>query len=684
MASKRGDVSNELYLPNKIIQENAFVKTMDEYRKLYKRSVESPEIFWKEIADEFYWKTEKKGKFFSYNFDISKGPVYVEWMKGSSTNTCYNLLDRNVIEKGFGDRIAYYWEGNDPDDHATITYKELLRNVCKFANVLKGKGVKKEDCVAIYLPMIMEVVVAMLACSRIGAIHSVIFGGFSAQSLAQRILDAKCTVLITADGVWRGTKLLNLKETVDEAYKICKENGHHMKASIVVKHLGPPESKEDHLKKITQQAKRPVYDLKTPWNPDIDCWWHEEMNRANDICEPEWVDAENPLFILYTSGSTGKPKGVVHTTGGYLLYAATTFKYVFDYHPGDIYFCTADVGWITGHTYVVYGPLAQGATSVMFEGLPFHPHPGRYWEIIDKYRVTKFYTAPTAVRALMKYGDSHVTKYDRSSLKILGSVGEPINPEAWLWYHKIVGNEQCSIVDTFWQTETGGHVLTPLPGCTPTKPGSATFPFFGVVPALLNDEGKEIQGPGEGYLVFKKPWPGMMRTIYKSHERFETTYFEKFIGYYCTGDGARRDEDGYYWVTGRVDDMLNVSGHLLSTAQVESALIEHKAVSETAVVSHPHSVKGECLYAFIVLKEGYQFNSDVEKELRAKVRSKIGPFASPEFLHHTSGLPKTRSGKIMRRILRKIARNDRDLGDLSTLADPQVVDELYKTRPKNI
>merc|ERR1711962_1241058 len=454
----------------------------------------------------------------------------------------------------------------------------------------------------------------MLACARIGAVHSIVFAGFSAESLSERIIDANCYVIVTADGVWRGAKLLNLKIIVDKALDICQEKGKPVNKCVVVRHLSVSEDMMNGEEKSDDDsitAKRPCNSLKCSWKEGRDLWWHELMSQADRTCPPLWMDAEDPLFMLYTSGSTGKPKGVLHTVGGYMLYSATTFKYVFDYQPDDVYWCTADIGWITGHSYVCYGPLGNGATGLIFEGTPFYPDAGRFWNVVEKYKVTKFYTAPTAIRSLMKFDDSYVTKYDRSSLKVLGTVGEPINPEAWLWYHRVVGNEKCAIVDTFWQTETGGHVITPLPGATPPKPGSATFPFFGIKPALLTDEGEEITGTGEGYLVFKQPWPGIMRTVFNDHERFETTYFKKFPGYYCTGDGAKRDEDGYLWITGRIDDMVNVSGHLLSTAEVESALVEHDAVAEAASVSHPHNIKGECIYCFITLKEGAIFTDNL-------------------------------------------------------------------------
>ncbi|XP_046390447.1 acetyl-coenzyme A synthetase [Ischnura elegans] len=679
-------MANQVYKPNPAMKPSPHLGSMKEYEKMYKRSIESPEEFWQDIAKQFHWETPPTGKFCSYNFDVTKGPISIKWMEGATTNICYNLLDRNV-RKGMGDKIAFYWAGNDPEDYSRLTYKKLLIQVCKFANVLKEKGVTKGDRVAIYMPMILETVVAMLACARIGAVHSVVFAGFSSDSLAERLIDAKAKVLVTADGVWRGEKLLCLKEICDAAMDRSKKLGHEVESCILVKHLPRLSAfqSRDGDGKVNDAEKSPekrkAYDYQVPWNEDRDCWWDDEMDDASSSCYPVWVSAEDPLFLLYTSGSTGKPKGVVHTTGGYLIYAATTFKYVFDYHPGDVYWCTADVGWITGHTYVVYGPLANGATSVLFEGLPFHPHNGRYWEIVEQYNVNQFYTAPTAIRALMKFGDGPVKKYKLDSLRVLGSVGEPINAEAWLWYYNVVGGGKCSIVDTFWQTETGGHVLTPLPGCTPMKPGSATFPFFGVLPVLLDEKGKEIEGPGEGYLVFRRPWPGIMRTINGNHQRFEATYFQKFPGFYTSGDGARRDEDGYLWITGRMDDMLNVSGHLLSTAEVEGALSEHPSVSEAAVVARPHPVKGECLHCFISTKDGVQFSPKLVDDLRKKVREKIGPFAAPEYIQHAPALPKTRSGKIVRRILKKVALNDRSLGDISTLADESIIENLFANLP---
>uniref|UniRef100_A0A9J7YRC2 Acetyl-coenzyme A synthetase, cytoplasmic n=2 Tax=Cyprinus carpio TaxID=7962 RepID=A0A9J7YRC2_CYPCA len=590
--------------------------------------------FWGDVAKDFFWKTKYTGKFLDYNFDVTKGEIFVKCMEGATTNICYNVLDRNVHERKLGDKVAFYWLGNEPGDEKTVTYRELLQQVCKFANVLKSQGVKKGDCVSIYMPMVVELVVAMLACARIGAVHSIVFAGFSAESLCERIMDSQCCILITADGFYRGDKLINLKLIADEV----------------------------------------------PWNPEVDLCWHSLIGGASEECEPVWCDSEDPLFILYTSGSTGKPKGVLHTVSGYMLYTAATFKMVFDYQYDDVYWCTADIGWITGHSYITYGPLANGATSVLFEGLPTYPDVSRMWEIVDKYHISKFYTAPTAIRLLMKYGSEPVQKYKRTSLKILGTVGEPINPEAWQWYYSVVGEKRCPVVDTFWQTETGGHVMTPLPAATPMKPGSATFPFFGVVPAILDESGEELEGPSEGYLVFKQPWPGVMRTVYGNHERFETTYFKKFPGYYVTGDGCRRDKDGYYWITGRIDDMLNVSGHLLSTAEVESALVEHEAVAEAAVVGRPHPVKGESLYCFVTLNDGINYNQKLEGELKKQVRDKIGAIATPDYIQSAPSLPKTRSGKIMRRVLRKIARNERDLGDVSTLADSSVIEQLFENR----
>uniref|UniRef100_A0A667YFQ1 Acetyl-coenzyme A synthetase, cytoplasmic n=1 Tax=Myripristis murdjan TaxID=586833 RepID=A0A667YFQ1_9TELE len=661
------------------LKKEAHIANFEKYKELYVKSIENPDEFWGDIAKDFFWKTKHAGQFLDYNFDVTKGEIFIKCMEGASTNICYNLLDRNVNEHKLGDKVAFYWEGNEPGDELTVTYRELLRRVCQFANVLKSQGVKKGDRVSIYMPMVVELVVAMLACVRIGAVHSIVFAGFSAESLCERIMDSQCSLLITADGFYRGDKLINLKLIADEALQKCRDKGFPLQRCIMLKHLSK-EAEETPLGSQSPPAKRACPDLQVPWNPEVDLCWFTLLCGVSDECEPEWCDSEDPLFILYTSGSTGKPKGVLHTVGGYMLYAATTFKLVFDYQPDDVYWCTADIGWITGHSYITYGPLANGATSVLFEGLPTYPDVSRMWEIVDKYHVSKFYTAPTAIRLLMKYGSEPVQKYKRQSLKVLGTVGEPINPEAWQWYYTVVGEKRCPIVDTFWQTETGGHVLTPLPAATPMKPGSATFPFFGVVPAILNESGEELEGPSEGYLVFKQPWPGVMRTVYGNHQRFETTYFRKFPGYYVTGDGCRRDEDGYYWITGRIDDMLNVSGHLLSTAEVESALVEHEAVAEAAVVGRPHAVKGESLYCFVTLTDGVTYSCSLEAELKKQVREKIGAIATPDYIQNAPGLPKTRSGKIMRRVLRKIARNDRDLGDVSTLADSSVIEQLFQNR----
>ncbi|CAN9502713.1 unnamed protein product [Ophioblennius macclurei] len=664
---------DKMYHPPEELQKDAHVPDFNSYLALYRKSLENPEAFWKEVAAEFFWKKPATGPMLQHNLDVTKGSVFVKCMEGAKTNMCYNVLDRHVKEGHLGDKVAYYWEGNSPDHHATITYRQLLAQVCRCANVLKKMGVKKGDRVSIYLPMIPELVYSVLACARIGAVHSVVFAGFSSESLCERIMDAQSSVLLTADGVFRGEKLINLKQIADEALQKCREKSScSVTKCLVVKHHA-----------LRTRSGAACNKLQTPWDPDQDVWWDEAVADASEECEPEWLDAEDALFILYTSGSTGKPKGVLHTVAGYLLYTSLTFKYVFDHHHDDVYWCTADIGWITGHSYIVYGPLANAATSVLFEGIPVHPHVGRFWEVIEKYRVSKFYTAPTAIRLLMKYGREPLQKYDLSSLKVLGTVGEPINPEAWQWYHQVVGRGRCPIVDTFWQTETGGHVLTPLPAATPLKPGSATFPFFGVEPVILNEHGEELQGEAEGYLVFRRPWPGIMRSVYKNHERFENTYFKKFPGFYVTGDGCRRDKDGYYWITGRIDDMLNVSGHLMSTAEVEAALAEHPSVAEAAAVSRPHAVKGECLYCFVTLKDSREYSRTLEEELKKLVREKIGPIATPDFIQNAPALPKTRSGKIMRRILRQIARNDRDdLGDLSTLADPKVVEVLFSQRSK--
>uniref|UniRef100_A0A8C6MB85 Acetyl-coenzyme A synthetase n=1 Tax=Nothobranchius furzeri TaxID=105023 RepID=A0A8C6MB85_NOTFU len=643
----------KMYYPPVELQRNAHVPDFNSYLVMYKKSLENPEAFWREVADEFFWKKPATGPMLQHNFDMTKGNIFVNCMEGAKTNMCYNVLDRHVKEGKLGEKVAYYWEGNSPDHHMTITYRQLLSHVCRCANVLKQMGVKRGDRVSIYLPMIPELIVTMLACARIGAVHSIVVRKVTFNHPMPR--DKGQDKVLCVYGVYRGEKLINLKQISDEALEKCREK------LLLVMGLSPwnmnPKMYKSCIKSIIQ-------DMQVSSQRDV--WWDEVMRDSPDECEPEWMDAEDPLFILYTSGSTGKPKGVVHTVAGYLLYTSLTFRYVFDHHPDDVYWCTADIGWITGHSYITYGPLANGATSVLFEGLPVHPHVGRFWEIIEKYKVTKFYTAPTAIRL--------------AEHQILGTVGEPINPEAWRWYHEVVGQGRCPVVDTFWQTETGGHVLTPLPAATPLKPGSATFPFFGVEPAILNEHGEELEGVTEGYLVFRKPWPGIMRTIYKNQELFENTYFRKFPGFYVTGDGCRRDKDGYYWITGRIDDMLNVSGHLMSTAEVEAALMLHQSVSEAAVVSRPHKVKGECLYCFVTLKDSKEFNCKLVEDLKRLVREKIGPIATPDFIQNAPALPKTRSGKIMRRILRQIARNEKDLGDLSTLADPKVVEVLFNQR----
>ncbi len=619
------------------------------YREMYAYSVADPEGFWSEQAKEFVTWFKPWNKVLEWDFHTAK----IRWFEGGKLNISYNCLDRHLEKRG--DQVAIIWEGDDPSVDSKITYRELYEEVCRFANALKVRGVKKGDRVCIYMPMIPQTAVAMLACARIGAVHSVVFGGFSPESLKDRILDSDCRVVITADEGVRGGRTVPLKNNTDKALLLCP-NVHTL---FVVKHTGG----------------------NIPWHSNKDVWYHEAIANVPAECEPVEMDAEDPLFILYTSGSTGKPKGVLHTTGGYLLFCASTHKYVFDYHEGDIYWCTADVGWVTGHSYIVYGPLANGAISLMFEGVPTYPSSSRFWEVVDKHQVNIFYTAPTAIRALMREGDAPVKKTSRKSLRLLGTVGEPINPEAWEWYYHVVGDGRCPIVDTWWQTETGGHMITPLPGATELKPGSATRPFFGVVPAIMDNEGKVIEGPGEGSLVITRPWPGQMRTVYGDHQRFIDTYFKTYPGMYFTGDGARRDKDGYYWITGRVDDVLNVSGHRLGTAEVESALVLHESVAEAAVVGYPHDIKGQGIYAYVTLMAGVEPSEALRKELVALVRSEIGPIATPDVIQWAPGLPKTRSGKIMRRILRKIAANELDnLGDTTTLADPAVVDDLVKNR----
>jgi len=626
--------------------------TAEQYEDMYKRSVEDPAGFWGEQAESYLTWFKKWDKVLDWSFN--QDDLHINWFKGGTLNVAYNCLDRHLDTRG--DQVAIIWEGDNPNEDRKITYRQLHEEVCRFANVLKSRGVNKGDRVSLYLPMIPEAAVAMLACTRIGAIHSIVFGGFSPDALKDRINDSDCRVVITSDQSMRGGKKVPLKTNADKAIDSCPQ----VDTCIVVKRGGDP----------------------VHWVDGRDVWYHEAVGAASADCPAEEMEADDPLFILYTSGSTGKPKGVLHTTGGYLLQAAMTHKTVFDYKDGEVYWCTADVGWVTGHSYIVYGPLANGAITLMFEGIPTYPDISRFWQVCDKHNVATFYTAPTAIRSLMGAGEEPVKKTSRSSLRLLGTVGEPINPEAWEWYYRVVGDERCPIVDTWWQTETGAHMLTPLPGATPLKPGSATKPFFGVQPVLLDDQGNEIQGsPAEGNLAIKAPWPSMMRTVYGDHKRFYETYFAMFKGYYFTGDGARRDEDGYYWITGRVDDVLNVSGHRLGTAEIESALVLHEKVAEAAVVGYPHELTGQGIYAYVTLMAGEEGSDELKAELVKLVRNEIGPIAKVNLIQWAPGLPKTRSGKIMRRILRKIAANElENLGDTSTLADPGVVDNLIANR----
>ena len=631
--------------------DDAHVSSMAQYHDMYTESVTDPEGFWSSVAERITW-FKRWDKVREYDFVKAD----IKWFDGGKLNASYNCLDRHV-ESGHGDVAALIWEGNNPAEDKTFTYSELLGEVKRFANALKAEGVRKGDRVCIYLQMIPELPIAMLACARIGAVHSVVFGAFSAESLRDRINDSACKMLITQDTAVRGARGgLPMKANADKAVAECPS----IERVIVVRRTGDD----------------------VDFNSTRDIWWHEAMADVGDVCAPEEMDAEDPLFILYTSGSTGQPKGVLHTTGGYLLYTSYTHDMVFDYREGDVYWCTADIGWITGHSYIVYGPLANRAVSVMFEGVPNYPDFGRFWQVVEKHKVNLFYTAPTALRALMKEGDAWVNKYNRSTLRLLGTVGEPIKEPEWLWYYNVVGEGRCPIVDTWWQTETGGILITPLPATTPLKPGSVTLPFFGVVPVILNEAGNEVEGnPASGYLCIKTAWPSLMRTVYGDHERFRQTYFDRFPGYYMTGDGATRDEDGYYWITGRVDDVLNVSGHRLGTAEIEGAIGQHATVAEAAVVGFSHEIKGQGVYAYVTLMTGETPSDEIEAGIVGEVRQHIGPHATPDKIQFTPALPKTRSGKIMRRILRKIAEGDlSNLGDTSTLADPAVVDSLVEGR----
>ena len=624
----------------------------EQYEEMYTRSIDDPEGFWADQANKYVTWFKPWSKTLDWSFD--QEDLHISWYNDAKLNVSYNCIDRHLEKRA--DQVAIIWEGDSPEDTRKITYRELHEEVCKFANVLKARGVEKGDRVSLYLPMIPEAAVAMLACTRIGAVHSIVFGGFSPEALASRIQDSDCRVVITADQSMRGGRRVPLKSNADIALEHCP----NVHTCIVVKRGGDP----------------------VEWNEGRDVWYNEVIDAASAECEPEEMDSEDPLFILYTSGSTGTPKGVQHTTGGYLVQAAMTHEAVFDYKDGDVYWCTADVGWVTGHTYIVYGPLANGATTLMFEGIPTYPSISRFWDVVDKHNVSIFYTAPTAIRSLMGAGNEPVEATSRASLRVLGTVGEPINPEAWEWYYNVVGNGKCPIVDTWWQTETGAHMMTPLPGVNALKPGSAMQPFFGVKPVLLDDEGNEIEGnPAAGNLAIDRPWPSMLRTVFGDHKRFYETYFSMFKGYYFTGDGARRDEDGHYWITGRVDDVLNVSGHRLGTAEIEAALGLHEKVAEAAVVGYPHDLTGQGIYAYVTLMDGEVGTDELKAELVKLVRSEIGPIAKVNLIQWSDGLPKTRSGKIMRRILRKIATNEIDsLGDTSTLADPSVVDDLIENR----
>lgn len=640
------DAVTEIFPVSEEIEKKAHIDK-NKYAALYRESVHDPEGFWSRMADRLDWvRKPEKIKSVSYH-----SPVTIKWYEDGVLNACYNCVDRHLPHRS--EQAALIWEGDNPEESRTISYQELKDNVCRLANALKERGVKKGDRVTVYMPMVLEAVYAMLACARIGAIHSVVFGGFSPESLKDRIQDCSSRIVITADEGLRGSKRVPLKANTDEALKDCPE----VDTVLVLKRTGGDVA----------------------WTEGRDVWWHDCVDRQSPDCPCAEMNAEDPLFILYTSGSTGKPKGVLHTTGGYLVYTSLTHEWVFDYKPGEVYWCTADVGWVTGHSYIVYGPLANGAISLVFEGVPNYPDFSRFWQVVDKHRVNSFYTAPTAIRALLREGDAPVKKTSRESLRILGTVGEPINHEAWVWYHNVVGDGRCPIVDTWWQTETGGHLITPLPGATDLKPGSATLPFFGIRPEIVDNEGTVLEGSCEGALCIADSWPGQMRSVYGDHARFEQTYFSTFKGKYFTGDGARRDEDGYYWITGRVDDVINVSGHRMGTAEIESAIDEHPGVAESAVVGYPHDIKGQGIFAYITLKEGFEPGEDIRKEVVQTVRKVIGPIATPDIIQWAPGLPKTRSGKIMRRILRKIAAKEfENLGDTSTLADPSVVESLIE------
>ena len=645
----------EIYPVPESFRKKAYIKSREDYEKQWKASISDTEGFWAKIAEEYITWFKKWDKVYDCNYGKTVKDLYVRWYTGAKVNVSYNCLDRHLDKRG--DQVALIWEGNEPTEGKTFTYKQLHVEVCKFANVLKKNGVKKGDRVTFYLPMIPELAIGILACTRIGAIHSVVFGGFSAEALRDRVVDCDSRVIVSCDGTFRGAKAVPQKDNSDKAISECP----NVKLHIVVKRVGDK--------------------IQCKWNDKIDRWWDEEMAKVDANCEAEQMDAEDPLFILYTSGSTGKPKGVMHTTAGYLTFVAFTHKMIFDYHDGDVYWCTADIGWVTGHSYIVYGPLANGATSVMFEGVPSYPDFGRFWAVVEKWKVNIFYTAPTAIRAIAKEGDSWVDKHNIKSIQLLGSVGEPLNPEAWNWYYNKIGRGECPIVDTWWQTETGGILITPLPGAIDIKPAMATVPFFGVDPEIVDDAGTPLKGVCEGNLCINKSWPGQMRSVYGDPERFFNTYFVQFPGRYFTGDGCRRDKDGYYQITGRVDDVINVSGHRMGTAEVESALVSHPNVAESAVVGYPHEIKGQSIYAYVTLNTGVEKSDALKKELINHVRKEIGPIATPEIIQWADALPKTRSGKIMRRILKKIAAGDfnkANMGDTSTLADPTVVDTLIE------